>query len=204
MSVTEPDNAALTPVPAASNHKYQYGCLMLQVPDYELKGLAYLRNLIEPEQVYHSATPGEFGLEMDSHVTILFGLEDPGSPEFAKQVLFTPPPPVPAVEYAVPLALYSLSVFSAPAYDVLKFDVLSGDLQELNRCYKQAFAHVETHPLYHPHLTVGYLKKGVCTPEWLVDAWLGFLAEPGQNQLVRGNELKYSSPTGDAAFKMLL
>jgi 2'-5' RNA ligase len=188
--------------PAATNHKYTHGCLMLQVPDYELKGLTYLRTLINPNDLYESHIPGEFGLENDPHVTILFGFHDDNRSDFAKRVLFTPP--FTPVEHGIPLFFSGLSVFSAKDYDVLKFDVVSLQLESLNRLYKQHFAHTETHPNYHPHLTVGYLQKGVATPTFLNQLWEAFKAEPGQDGVLIGNELKYSSPNGDQAFKTLL
>jgi 2'-5' RNA ligase len=46
-------------------------------------------------------------------------------------------------------------------YDVVKIDVESQALRDLNAAISQAFEVTDTYPEYHPHVTIAYVKKGM-------------------------------------------
>jgi 2'-5' RNA ligase len=56
--------------------------------------------------------------------------------------------------------LTNTSLFdTAPQYDVLKIDIDSPSLHELHEIFN-SIKNDDTHPDYHPHCTISYLKKG--------------------------------------------
>lgn len=88
-------------------------------------------------------------LETDSHITVFYGLHDPGA-ERVTHIL---------EQYrGVFATIKGLSLFENEV-DVLKFDIESPVLHELHNHLK-LFPYTETHKDYHPHLTVAYLKPG--------------------------------------------
>jgi 2'-5' RNA ligase len=107
------------------------------------------------------------------HVTVRYGLHD--APDLARRVdtLLASSGPVFA-------RLGRLSLFQHPGKpDVLKFDI---EGQQLHDLYGRlsALPNTTTHPQYHPHMTVAYLKEGTghkyldLTPARLVGGTLTF------------------------------
>jgi 2'-5' RNA ligase len=98
---------------------------------------------------------GEDGRENEPHVTVRYGLEVDDPSEVADVVRGFGP---------VRLRLGKVSIFagdeSGKAYDVLKVEVDSLDLHELNARLKQ-LPHTDTHPTYKPHATIAYVKAGL-------------------------------------------
>ena len=96
----------------------------------------------------------QYGRETEPHVTALYGLTGEGdSPEAVRRAS--------AGQGPTKFKLGKLSLFSDPdkPYDVLKSDVESPDLHELNGKLKQ-LPHSSDYPDYHPHMTIAYVKKG--------------------------------------------
>lgn len=101
-------------------------------------------SLIDPDDV------GPKGLELDPHITILYGLHDP-DPEAVRRCLMG--------ETIVSATLKSTSLFHTKDGDVLKIDVESPDLHRL-RNKLLALPHTLTYKDYMPHVTLGYLRAG--------------------------------------------
>lgn len=99
------------------------------------------------------------GREREPHVTVKYGLLAQEVPDELRQIAKNTPP--------FPVYLGRVSLFRNSAFDVVKLDVESPGLRELNRRVSQALPHEDTHPVYHPHLTLAYVEKGTC--EHLVD-----------------------------------
>jgi hypothetical protein len=126
-------------------------CVMFMIDGTLKDNLVAFASSIPDEDVYKPETtgkPGGWGRETEPHVTALFGLEttDPKDVE----------PIVRGVKDVV-VTLGKTSLFENDDYHVLKFDVESPDMVELNKRltklpYKTEF------PEYHPHLTIAYLK----------------------------------------------
>jgi hypothetical protein len=133
----------------AENHKHEYGCLMLylDIPKWE-----YLeKSFIKPEDLYTDEVG--FGIEDKPHTTILFGFHDDETvPNKIKELLTD--------EKEIEITLEGISLFESEKYDVLKFDVKSDDLVQLNALMKDNFEYTNSFPNYHPHLTIAYVKKG--------------------------------------------
>jgi len=100
------------------------------------------------------------GKEKEHHVTCLYGIHSE-NPEEVKKV----------VEHwvrhhsrTIYAKLGEVSIFAGGEdkdYDVIKIDVESEDLHSLNKILKESLEHTDTHPTYHPHLTLAYVKKGM-------------------------------------------
>lgn len=123
--------------------KNEYGCLMLRVTDEQLKDI--VPNI--PENELH-----EEGLDKQSHVTILYGLHEEVSWKECKEQIGN-------IGGIDDIVVNDISIFDNDEYDVLKFSVSSPTLHKLNGIMKK-LPHQETFPVYKPHITIGYLKKG--------------------------------------------
>jgi hypothetical protein len=91
------------------------------------------------------------GAELDPHITVLYGLHETSPTQF-----------IDICERVSPfsVSVTGLSIFEGDEYDVLKLDIESRELVELNSFLRGGFEHTSSFPDYHPHLTIGYLKKG--------------------------------------------
>jgi len=127
---------------------YEYGCVMLYFTFPEIKEI---HNLIDEKDVYIDKEDDSFGLEDEPHTTLLFGLHDGLKTSEVKKILD---------KYTFDSCkLHNPSLFNNEKYDVLKFDVEGENLHKVNKELKK-FPYTSDYPNYHPHLTIGYLKKG--------------------------------------------
>lgn len=170
----------------------KFGCLMLQVPAVQIPHYAELLAAFEAKDLYESDEPGDFGIEYDPHVTVLYGYHDDGSAAYPGKVmkaaksLLTGP--------SIPLTLTGISTFDNEKFDVVKFDVRSAGLTKLNKALAEKFEHTNDYD-YHPHLTLAYVKPGK-GKEYAEKLWKMVAAAKDQ-VLLRGTKLMYSRPTGE-------
>lgn len=131
--------------------KKEYGCLML---DFPIKNWKNITDIIKKEDVYD--VPG-YGIEDKPHTTALFGFIDektnPKDVEKATRKILEGKKKIEA-------KLKELSLFKNKDFDVLKFDIESDDLHDLNKALRKEFEYKNDHPDYHPHMTIAYLKPG--------------------------------------------
>jgi hypothetical protein len=130
-----------------SGDSYSSGCVMLY---FDFPMMNKIHDGIDPNDLYEEEGDRTFGLENEPHVTLLYGLKDSVTPEQVKEVLenFT----------FGPCVLHNASLFENE-YDVLKFDVKGDNLHKANEALRE-LPYKNDYPDYHPHCTVGYLKKG--------------------------------------------
>ena len=107
-------------------------------------------SIIAPAHVH----PGE-GLETRPHITVLYGLET----DDVAEVL----PLVGPSESPIEAVLQALEVFRPEGkdYDVLVHRVACPGAIVLHERLIGALAHVATHPAYQPHVTLGYVQRGL-------------------------------------------
>lgn len=124
-----------------------YACLMLD--------LHFLKN--EFEKIQEKICPCEVydlelghGIENEPHITIKYGLHDQKFAPILSKVKFKP----------IEFKLTQISLFENEKFDVLKFDVQSKQLHELNRIISDNFECTDTYPNYHPHSTIAYILPG--------------------------------------------
>lgn len=130
------------------NQKFDYGCLMVKfTPSWWHKFL----NEINDEDLYDKKGE-DLGKEEESHVTILFGFKDNEiKTEDIKNIVKD--------TQSFTIELTGISYFDNEEYDVLKFDVKSNKLHELNNKASN-LPHEQLYPDYNPHMTIAYLQKG--------------------------------------------
>jgi hypothetical protein len=135
------------------DHKHDYGCVMINFNFPEMKRI---QDIINPDDLYEDPDDKSFGLERESHVTLLYGLHK-GVPE--KEITTA----LSGITFD-DCKLYNPSLFENEEYDVLKFDVGyvargGAFLSKANRALK-AFPYTSDFPDYNPHMTIAYLKPG--------------------------------------------
>ena len=132
----------------ANPKQYDYGCVMLH---FTFSELYTMHSVITPIHLYSlSGDKNRFGLETDSHITLLYGLNHTVDVNDVATVLD-------GIVYSN-CTLNNISLFKN-TYDVLKFDVSGNNLSESNKKLKQ-LPHHSDYPEYNPHLTIAYLKQG--------------------------------------------
>lgn len=135
-----------------SGDSYSYGCVMLYF-DFPKMNEIHLK--IDEEDLYEEEGDRTFGLEDEPHITLLYGLKHDVTPKEVKEILnnFT----------FGPCVLHNASLFENE-YNVLKFDVryLTKGGAFLHKCNTalRDLPYKNDYPDYHPHMTMGYLKKG--------------------------------------------
>jgi hypothetical protein len=130
-----------------SGQTYDYGCVMLY---FDFPQMYKIHDIIDPKDIYYEEGDRSFGLEDEPHTTLLYGLHEDVGVDDVKEVLNE-------FEFS-PCTIHNASLFEND-YDVLKFDVKGENLHEANSALKQ-FPYTSNFPNYHPHMTIGYLKKG--------------------------------------------
>ena len=135
-------------VTANKAEKHDFSCLMVDFDD-ELKSKILQWNFAHiPESALVQAAGGR---ELKPHVTLKYGLLDEDPEKFFSVIPAKP----------IRFSLATVSRFDTnPDYDVLKIDVVSDHLGELNKMVSTKFKNEDTHPEYKPHLTLAYVKKG--------------------------------------------
>ncbi len=94
------------------------------------------------------------GRENDPHVTVKYGLHT-ADPEEVKRALIGHAP--------VKLKFGKTSLFppnKEDGFEVVKVDIESPDLHALNKKITKSLTNTDTHPEYHPHATIAYVKIG--------------------------------------------
>lgn len=125
------------------------GCIMVRVKHPDLE--KFLEQIKE-EDIYNN-DENEYGLETESHVTILYGiLHNKHTVETLKALM----PPIEEIK----LIGTSLTSFNNEDFDVLKIDIKSNKLTELNQIVTNNLEYETKYKDYNPHLTIAYLKKG--------------------------------------------
>lgn len=128
--------------------KNKFGCVMLFLKFPQIKKLHRVINI---EDIYEDEEDSSYGLENEPHVTLLYGLHEEVSDDDVRDVLK-------GFEFT-DIKLQNISSFNNEKYDVLKYDVENDGLHKANELLKK-FPYTNDYPQYHPHLTIGYLKKG--------------------------------------------
>lgn len=153
--------------------KVEFGALMLflDVPVWKK-----ITSVIKKDDIYE--IDDEFGIETEPHVTILYGFH---SNVDAKQVfdLYKKNFDLKPIEIGVE----GISIFENKEFDVVKMDVDSKILTEMNSVMRE-LPNTNTYPEYHAHITLAYVKKG--TGEKYVKKF-------EKNRILVGNELVFST-----------
>lgn len=129
--------------------KYEYNCLMAEfdIPDWG----DLVKQLIDPTDIYDN-DDHEYGLELDPHTTILWGIApDVKLTSFQKKL----PAPI-----NISIDCSAISIFESDEYDVVKFDINSPILHKIHNELIKIVPNTQTFPTYVPHMTIAYVKAG--------------------------------------------
>lgn len=128
---------------------YKFGCVMiyLDIPNWN-----EIISFINPEDIYHPEDPSK-GLETDPHVTVLYGLHDTVSDSDIQEV-------VNQIDSSkLNLKINGIGVFENKDFDVVKFNVESDYLHQVNSMFR-SLPYSSDYPDYKPHITIAYVKPG--------------------------------------------
>jgi len=134
--------------------QYNSSSLQVQLPDDLAQAVIDWGKKNIPDDVLHDNAKETKGREDDIHVTLLYGLPNPGPDEvegFLKDI----------GPFKVRLGLVTLFK-DKPEYDVIKIDVESSDLYQLHYKIRDSVEVNNSYPSYSPHCTIGYVKKDSC------------------------------------------
>jgi hypothetical protein len=131
----------------------EYGCLMALVPDNYSEIINKFNNMMIPEEDLYKEGD-EYGREMETHITILYGFTKELNELDVRRLLKNQNP--------FWITLTGISKFESKdkPYDVVKYNVESEVLHMLHELAKKMYPNVQTFPEYHPHMTIAYVKKG--------------------------------------------
>lgn len=156
----------------------KFGCLMLQFDDSGWK--EEVESMVPYEDLY--VEEEGHGLELEPHCTILYGFHDD---EFSLDDCLNMVIPVSQIE----VSCKKISLFENEKYDVLKYDIESEQLKQLNSKFAKTFVHTTSFPDYHAHCTIAYLKPGM-GKKYVADVEKIFVPK----------EYKYSFGSGDKVY----
>jgi len=164
---------------------YSYGCVMAVLPEPLAEKVRGFAALIPDEDLFDDGS-GEKGREDMSHVTVKYGLHTDKVKE-VRDVIGGQPPAT--------LTLGRMSVFHNDDNVVLKLDVESPDLHALNKLISEKLECTDSHPVYHPHVTLAYLKHRKDDEHWyrklFSDMFEGEEAELDKLQFATADEKKH-------------
>jgi hypothetical protein len=124
--------------------------VMVRVPHFP--ELMEFIKAIPEDYIYVDEEDDIKGREDDPHITVLYGVENGGKDQVKKLIG--------QIETPLSASLGVVSKFRNEKFDVLKIEVKSEDLHELNGLIKDNVNWKNSYTDYHPHVTIAYLKKG--------------------------------------------
>ena len=135
--------------------KYDYGCVMAEMPQTLYAPLmAFSKSIISDDMLYFdpNAEPDDYGREKHFHTTIKFGLTESYTQEQMAEFL--------RGTRVFFVNIQGMDVFSNPEFDVVKLSVGGEGLNRLREVFNK-LPNVDEHPIYRPHLTLAYVKRGL-------------------------------------------
>ena len=133
---------------------HEYGCVMLYL-DIDKDWWKGILNKIEEEDVYNPKGERKYGKQPydEVHVTILYGLHANVPDKDVEELIEKITGPE--------IILSEISTFNNDdkGFDVVKFDVESKELNNMNKMFRE-LPYTNDYPEYHPHITISYVKLG--------------------------------------------
>lgn len=126
---------------------YSYSCVMCNLTDPIL--LNKIKHIVDS---IPNGVLAEDGKEYESHVTALYGIHTNDVEEIKAKMVDCKAP--------VKFKFKGLSLFENEYFDVLKFDIESDDLTNLNNKLSE-LENSNSYKDYHPHLTIAYVQSGM-------------------------------------------
>lgn len=138
----------------AAKTLYKFSNTQIIVPkDIASKISKWGKEKLKESDVYTDPEDPTLGREDDFHITVKYGLHTSNAEEVKKAI---------ANFGSFDVKLGKVSLFEREDYHVLKIDVESKRLHELNKLIESKLETTTKFPDYKPHVTISYIKKGTC------------------------------------------
>lgn len=133
-------------------NKYDYSSLMLELPEYLSDNIiSWGYDYVPNEDLFLDPEDPTFGREDDIHITLIYGLHTISSKEVSRQIQ----------EKSFDVELGEMGLFTkSTKFDVLIINAECNMLHKLHNKIQSSLEVTKSHPLYVPHVTIAYLKKG--------------------------------------------
>ena len=128
------------------NESHSFSSVQVKIPDTVTELMIQYADEISEDDL-----SGD-GIETNSHITIKYGIHSSNPDILALNNIM-----LPNILHAT---MKNTSIFECDEFDVLKVDIDSEDMTKLNHEITDAVENTETHPEYHAHATIAYLKSG--------------------------------------------
>lgn len=131
----------------------KYDCIMLW-SGISKKDWKKYTDKIEKEDIYDPENDGEYGIESEPHITLLYGIH---SDEVDKDLAHSMCKAIGEIE----LETEKISIFENDDFDVVKLEIIPNDtLLQLRKIFIDTLPNTQNFPDYNPHITISYVKKG--------------------------------------------
>lgn len=147
----EADKAITDKINNLVDKKYEFGCLMLDVPYKNWSN--FIHSYLKPEDMYPSE--GQNGYSEESHVTVSYGFGDDVNIDVIKKYVDE------HFRLGVNVWLKDISIFENDKFDVVKFKVECPEIEKMHNWIENTFNITSDYPTYEPHLTIGWVNKGM-------------------------------------------
>jgi len=132
--------------------KHSFSSTQINILDEKLKSkILNLGSLIKDEDLYNEEG---YGRDLVPHITVKYGIHTSDIKEI-KNVMKS------FNKKEIKFSLKEISKFENELYDVVIIKVDSEDLTELNKLINDNIENTTTYPVYTPHITLAYVRKGI-------------------------------------------
>lgn len=132
-----------------TSREYAFLMVNYKMPEF----IKALQKKIKKEELYIDEDNDDYGLEKESHVTLVPCLDNDVDLDKLKTYLKD------ISEYDI--VITNISKFECDNFDVLKCAVKSENLKKTNKEIKKDFKTHSEYDKYEPHLTIAYMKHGM-------------------------------------------
>ncbi len=132
---------------------HRFSCTMINVPDDLSDFIVNWGKVNIPDQnIYTEEGDDSYGRELETHVTVKFGLTIDVPTPALKDIINTTKP--------FPVRIGKVALFRNEKFDVLKLNIDSSGMRVLNARIRGRIPNEENFPSYMPHTTIAYCRKG--------------------------------------------
>lgn len=124
-----------------------FGCVMIYL---KFKNWNKIQKEINDDDLYIDENDDSYGIEDNPHATIAYGIHNIKDDKILDDLKAIEP---------IKLEIKNVSLFEKDKFDVLKFDLKSDVLTELNTYFLDKYPNTNEFD-YKPHCTIAYLKPG--------------------------------------------
>ena len=185
---------------------YDYGCVMVEVP---VSNWNEICSVIDKDDIYEEENDTSYGIQENPHLTLLYGLKSDVSKEKVEDILenimdewrnfgmedfdYNDVSDRIAIEDAsdkgIEIEIENIGVFENEKFDVVKFNIKKTELLQKLFDGLSELPNENTFPDYKPHMTIGYVRKG-----------LGEKYKKSYSHKVSSNEICYSMANGEKIY----